>query len=166
MELAGIATIKKTWPDTVFRKLRQFADLEVSISVLITAEIIAKVYYPALREATHSPVLRTLCDQIIHDEAPHVEFQAQRLAILRKTRGSIPLRIRHGLHRFLFLGTCLVVWYKHGRAFRAGGLGFRAFWRNCWREFASARKLMNPTTYEHNAERPTRHGRRAESPSA
>ena len=148
MDLAGIAAIKKTWPDAVFRKLRHLADLEVSISVLITAEIIAKVYYPALREATASPVLRTLCDQIIHDEGPHVEFQAQRLAILRKNRGRIALQIRHGLHRFLFYGTCLVVWYKHGKAFKAGGKGFWAFWQTCWQEFAVARRLMDPSTYE------------------
>jgi hypothetical protein len=147
MDLAGIPTVKKTWPDTVFRKLRHFANLEVSISVLITAEIIAKVYYPALREATESPVLRTLCDQIIQDEAPHVEFQAQRLAILRQNCGGIRLRLRHGLHRFLFFGTCLVVWQKHGKAIKAGGLGFRSFWQTCWREFVLARRLMDPTTY-------------------
>ncbi len=165
MDLAGIATIKKTWPDAVFRKLRHFADLEVSISVLITAEIIAKVYYPALREATASPVLRTLCDQIIHDEEPHVEFQAQRLAILRRNRGRTTLQIGHGLHRFLFFGTCLVVWYKHGKAIKAGGIGFRAFWRTCWREFALARRLMDPSTYEKHAGRPTRYGRIVESSS-
>ena len=89
---------------------------------------------------------RTLCDQIIHDEGPHVEFQAQRLAMIRKNCGNISLSVRHGLHRFLFFGTCLVVWYKHGKAFRAGGSRFRAFWRNCWREFTLARRLMDPNT--------------------
>lgn len=151
MGLAGIATIKKTWPDTVFRSLRHLANLEVSISVLITAEIIAKVYYPALREATRSTVLRALCDQIIQDEGPHVEFQAQRLAILRRDRGRAALSIRHGLHRFLFFGTCLVVWYQHGKAIRSGGMGFWAFWHNCWREFALAREEMDPRRYQKNA---------------
>ena len=37
--------------------------LEISIGVLITAEMIAKVYYAALHEATGSKVLRTLCEQ-------------------------------------------------------------------------------------------------------
>ena len=52
MDVAGIPRRSRTWPDTVFRRLRQLGGLEISISVLITAEIIAKVYYAALREAT------------------------------------------------------------------------------------------------------------------
>lgn len=144
MESAGIPRIKKTWPDTVFRRLRHAADLEVSISVLVTAEIIAKVYYPALRTATSSMMLRTICDQIVHDETPHVEFQAERLAILRMSCGPISLAIRHCLQRFLFWGTCLVVWYKHGRAMRAGGLTFVLYVRRCLEEFSEALRAMDP----------------------
>ena len=88
LDLAGIPRVGRTWPDTVFRWLRKGAGLELSIAVLVTAEIIAKVYYAALREATHAPVLRRLCDQILADEVQHVRFQAERVAILR--RGQIP----------------------------------------------------------------------------
>jgi len=152
MGMAGIPRIKKTWPDTVFRLLRHRAGLELSIGVLVTAEIIAKVYYPALRNATSSSVLRRVCDQIIHDEAPHVEFQCERLAILRQRRGRVGLAITHGSHRFLFWGTCFVVWYKHGKAMRAGGMKFRDFWNRCWQEFHLARQLMDPRLYRGIAE--------------
>ena len=145
--LAGVPLLKRTWPDAVFRKLRHFGALEVSIGVLITAEIIAKVYYAALREATHSTVLRCLCDQILHDEFAHVQFQAERLAILRKDRSVWGRRLTHGLHRFLFFGTCLVVWWKHGGAMRSGGFGFRRFWRSCWRELNDAIFLMDVRNY-------------------
>lgn len=144
MALAGIPPIQRTWPDTVFRKLRHLDGLEISISILITAEIIAKVYYAALREATASTVLRRLCDQILRDELAHVQFQAERLAILRKRRGIWTLRLTHGLHRFLFFGTCLVVWWKHGGAMKRGGFGFRRFWRSCWRGINETTPLMNP----------------------
>src|SRR5262245_34813272 len=43
----GIPLLKRTWPDTVFRWLRHRAGLELSIGVLITAEVIARVYYAA-----------------------------------------------------------------------------------------------------------------------
>lgn len=147
MERAGIPTIDRTWPDTVFRSMRRFAGLELSISVLITAEIVAKVYYPALRESTNSPLLRRVCDQIISDEIQHVEFQAERLAMLRRGRGDLVLDATHGLHRFFFGGTLFVVWWKHADALRAGGYGFRRFWGAAWRMFEEARRRMDPRTY-------------------
>ena len=146
LKLNGIDLIRKTWPDTVFRMLRHRAGLGLSISVLVTAEIIAEAYYPALRDATSSRVLRALCDQIIQDETPHVEFQCERLAILRRDRGRLGLMVTHALHRVLFAGTIPVVWLKHGRAIRAGGRTFRQFSRECWTYFRKARQIMDPRT--------------------
>ena len=110
MDLAGIPRRTRAWPDTVFRCLRHLSGIEVSISVLITAEIIAKVYYAALREATGSTVLRCLCDQILRDERQHVRFQCDYLAILRggppavvvrPDRGNAPLSVLRRLPRCL-----------------------------------------------------------------
>ena len=145
--LAGVPLIKRTWLDTVFRKLRHLGGLEVSISVLITAEIIAKVYYAALQRATQSTVLRRLCDQILDDEVAHVEFQAERLAMLRRRRKTWAKELTHGLHRFLFFGTCFVVWWKHGRTIKKGGFGFRRFWSLCWHEMHEALFLMDARNY-------------------
>jgi hypothetical protein len=83
MNLANIPLARKIFVDTVFRSLRKLANLECSIGVLITAEIIAKVYYRALHDATQSIFLREICKQILRDEKFDVEFQAERLAILR-----------------------------------------------------------------------------------
>ena len=147
LTLAGASLLSRTWPDTVFRWLRHRAGLELSIFVLIVAEIIAKVYYAALREATASRVLRRLCDQILGDEVEHVRFQSERLAMLRENRGEWMIRCLNGLHRFLFFGTCLAVWLKHGRAVTAGGFGFRRFWRAAWREMNAALHEMDPSQY-------------------
>ena len=138
MDLAGIPRRARTWPDTVFRRLRQLGGLEVSISVLITAEIIAKVYYAALREATGSSVLRRICDQVLRDEHEHVRFQCDYLAVLRGKRRPALLALTGAVQRFLFFGTCLVVWKCHNRAIRKGGMGFGRFWRGCWREMNEA----------------------------
>ncbi|NET39203.1 MAG: hypothetical protein F6K19_45740 [Cyanothece sp. SIO1E1] len=97
-----IPTITTTLPDRVFRRLRHiFGGLEISIAVLITAEIIAKVYYGALRQATDSVVLHRLCDQILRDEQKHVEFQAEQLGKLRCHRK----RVFH----WLTMGTTILV---------------------------------------------------------
>ena len=86
LTLAGIPLLKKNWLDTIFRKLRHLGGLEVSISVLITAEIIATVYYRALREATNCAVLRCLCEQILRDERAHVEYDSSRTILAMSWR--------------------------------------------------------------------------------
>ncbi len=155
LDLAGIPRATRAWPDTVFRWLRHRAGLELSIAVLVTAEIIAKVYYAALREATASPVLRRLCDQIGRDEVAHVEFQAHRLAILRRARSPLTLVLLRLVHRWFFAGTCLVVWHKHGRALRRGGFNFPRFWRTARAEFADAADRCDPRHYAWNPSTPT-----------
>ena len=44
---------------------------ELSITVLITAEIIALVYYGALQRCTASGVLEAICARILDEEAAH-----------------------------------------------------------------------------------------------
>jgi hypothetical protein len=143
----GVGTVKKRWVDTVFRRLRNLAGLEVSVGVLVTAEIIAKVYYAALGNATRSPMLGRICERILRDEEAHVRFQAERLAILRRERPELGMKLTRLLHRALFFGACLVVWRNHGKAIRRGGLGFRSYWQRCWEEFDVASSMMEPGSY-------------------
>jgi rubrerythrin len=129
LQINRIPLVKTTFTDDVFRHLRQLlGNLEMSIAVLITAEIIAKVYYAALRDATNSQVLQTLCKQILQDEVRHVEFQAERLGILRVNRNWLLLTMTNALQRFLFWGTCLVVWRFHRKVFLKGGYSFIGYW--------------------------------------
>src|SRR5439155_14849689 len=92
-------------------------------------------------------VLRTLCRQILRDEVAHVSFQSERLAILRRNRSRAYVWTANGLHRVLYGGTLLVVWWKHGPAMRAGGLGVRKFWQWAWRELNVALRQMDPWRY-------------------
>src|SRR5215471_6667685 len=78
LTINGIPLARASFADSVFRRLRNLlGTLEMSIAVLITAELMAQVYYAALHAATHSAILRLLCEQILADEARHVEFQAE-----------------------------------------------------------------------------------------
>lgn len=144
----GFGTVKGSRVDTVFRRLRRLANLEVSVGVLVTAEIIAKVYYAALAGATRSPTLRAVCGRVSRDEEAHVRFQAERLAILRRGRSQPGMALTRLLHRALFWGACLAVWKNHGRAIRRGGLPFGAYLRRCRGEFFAARRAMEPARYE------------------
>jgi len=145
MDLNGINRIQRGWTDTVFRRLRNVVGtLEISLGVLVTAEIIAKVYYAVLRTATQSVVLRAVCDQILRDEYRHVEFQTEQLAIIRSNRSAALLWISLALHRILFTGTAIVVGWSHRRALARGGYSITAFWTSCIREFRRDLIAMNP----------------------
>lgn len=148
LEQEGIPLIKKDWTDGLFRRLRHMAGLELIVAVLVTAEIIAKVYYAAIRRTSDSPSLIRLCEQILRDEVQHIRFQCERLAQLRRDRHPWRNRLVEFAGRILFSGTCLVVWKTHRSALRAGGLTFSAFWKSAHAEWSVARRLMRPESYE------------------
>src|SRR5690349_5606161 len=86
LDRADIPRLTRQWSAGIFRKLRHLAGLELAICVLLTAELIAMIYYSALRRATRSVVLQRVCQQILRDEVMHLKFQSERLAILRRGR--------------------------------------------------------------------------------
>jgi len=147
LDAAGMPRMTVHWSDGCFRRLRHLAGLELSIAVLLTAELLANVYYAALRKATGSAMLREICTRLLRDEVFHVRFQCERLAILRCNRPQWLMRITHALHRAFFRGTSLVVWWTHHRVLRAGGPSFREFWRKSHGELHRALRLMDPQLY-------------------
>jgi hypothetical protein len=145
MEINGIARIRCGWTDGIFRYARNLlGSLEVSISVLVTAEIIAKIYYPALREATASIVLRAICEQIHREEIAHVEFQTEQLARIRAGRSALAVWATRFSHRLLFYPTLMVVGLSHRMALHRGGLSFWQFLLRCHREFVRDLAAMEP----------------------
>jgi bacterioferritin (cytochrome b1) len=144
MDLADIPRTTSHWSDRVFRRLRTMGNLETMLSVLLAAELIAKAYYVALRDATDSPALRQLCRQILRDEEQHVHFHVERLARLRAGRRWWSLDLVHALYRLFFGSTCLVVWMGHARVFRKTGTTFRVFWTTCQQHMREAMCLMDP----------------------
>jgi hypothetical protein len=86
MESQGIPLVQRHWVDSVFRELRGLAGLELSLAVLVTAEIIAVPYYLALRTATGSPILKMICTRILEDEANHLRYQASMVARVASKR--------------------------------------------------------------------------------
>lgn len=143
----GLPLAQTHWVDSIFRWLRRAFNLEVSVVVLLMAEIIAVAYYKALHDATAAPILRELCRQILHDESQHLRFQIDTLTRLRQGRSSLGLFVTGVLQRILFAGILLVVWSGHHRVFRAGCMSRGQFrWLN-WRLFnrllASKTRLSN-----------------------
>lgn len=118
LDREGIPRLEKHWVDQVFRRLRKLAGLEIMVRVLVTAEIIALPYYRALREATRSPLLRSICSRILVDEDAHLRYQSATLLRLGR-RGWMD-----SAHRWFLYLTLVVVWNEHGDVFRAGRYRF------------------------------------------
>lgn len=137
MRSHGIPLLQKHWTDTVFRTLRKHFNYELSITVLITAEIISLVYYRALRNCTGSKVLRSICDKILMDERAHVKYESEMIREMRGLKSGASRLVINVLHRFLFLGTLVVVYFDHRKVLRKGGSGFIRFWKSCWYEFSA-----------------------------
>lgn len=130
-----IAQLSSHWLDGVFRRLRKLAGLEMCAAVLVTAEVLAMPFYQALKDATRSPLLRSICSRILVDEAAHLNYQGLTLGLIRR-RLSERARTIHGLcHRALFDGTAMLLWQQHRRVFLASGWSFFRFWNEAQRWF-------------------------------
>ncbi len=127
MKVNGIPGIKKHWMDKIFRQLRKLAGLENTLIVLVTAEIIAKVYYKALENATDSILLKRICIQILEDEDQHLSFQAFTLQHFYTSSTRLKQIITRSWHRLLMTGTILVVWVGHRKVLKNGGSFFSKF---------------------------------------
>lgn len=139
MESQSIPRVQKHWVDSVFRKLRGLAGLELALTVLVTAEMIAVPYYRALRGATGSAILKMICNRILDDEANHLKFQASMLARVARARPILLQRAFSQLHRMFLLGTILVVWNEHRAVFKAAGYSFQRFKSETLLEFLEFR---------------------------
>jgi hypothetical protein len=108
----------------------------------------ALIYYNALLQATQSPVLRAICEQILVDEVPHIRFQCERLAILHRQRSQGLYTLTMEFQRLMFFGITVAVWIGHRRALRAGGYHFTRFWRSAWKKMRVAWRTMKPEAYQ------------------
>lgn len=136
MDRQGIPRLGRHWVDQIFRRIRKLAGLRTMVSVLVTAEIIAVPYYRALRLATASRLLRCLCNEILREEATHLEFQADTLRRLGFNT------FQRQLHQALLLFTCAVVWRGHQPVFAAAHYTWRQFRAESLQEWAGFYNLM------------------------
>jgi hypothetical protein len=138
LDLEGIPRLQKHWVDRVFRRLRGMAGLELCVAVLVTAEAIAVPYYRALRDATGSPLLRAICNHILHDEEAHLGYQGLTLSQLR------PSRMKRRARRAFLSVTIVVVWLEHRPVFDRAGYDFSRFYNETFGAFACVEDCTTP----------------------
>lgn len=142
LDREGIPRLGNHWVNHAFRLLRKLAGLEVCAIVLVTAEVLAMPFYQALRDATRSRLLRSICVRILRDEATHLNYQALTLGSIRRPLSSKARAIHSHFHSMLFYCTALVLWQQHRSVFRGAGRDFRRFWNQARRVFARLQRQI------------------------
>ncbi len=135
MEKHGIPAKTTDWTHDLFRLIRRPFGFEVSVSVLVAAEIIGMVYYRSLREATNSRLLRAICNKILDDEKAHLEYESALIRFAQDHHGPFTRAAWKTAHRILFAAAAVVVYREHRKVLLRGGKPFVEFFDDCWREF-------------------------------
>ena len=113
----------------MFRFLRRRWNLELCVAVLMTAELVARIYYRALRDATHSPALTAICKHLLRDEMHHLAFHACILGDIRRNRPDWLNKLWDASYSLFHRITLIVVWNGHKNIFLAGGFPAKRYWK-------------------------------------
>src|SRR3954454_21933223 len=135
LALEHVSCLPKHWVHRTFRWLRGLAGLELCLKVLVTAEILARPYYAALRDATRSPLLRSICQHILDEESAHLRFQAFAICRFQEQHHAVLEPFMKTLHALFLLCTAAVVWAEHKSVFQSAGRTFSHFWAEALLEF-------------------------------
>ena len=130
LDAIGQPRIGFNWGDELFRRIRYFnTSMEIWTLAVITVESTAQIFYQAIKDASSCSLLRQICTDILIDEADHIRFQSERMAIIFHSKKSLGQWMAPMLYAIFFIMTSLVVWFAHRKAFRAGGLNLSSYLR-------------------------------------
>ncbi len=135
--------LRRHWVHSAFRFIRGLAGLELCLKVLVTAEVLARPYYAALRDATGSPLLRSICQRIFDEEGAHLRFQAFTLSRFENKHRRFMSAMIKGSHIAFLAFTAMLVWVEHKAVFESAGRTFRCFWEETWREFEGLYRMSS-----------------------
>jgi len=122
--------IEKDWGDSLFRRVRYMnSSMEAWTLAVIVVESTAQIFYQALKDATGCTLLKQICTDILIDEAYHITFQTERLAVIFDGKTAFEKGIRRWFYRLFFYCTSTMVWVAHRQLFKAGGNTFKSYTR-------------------------------------
>jgi hypothetical protein len=144
IDAIGEQRTNKDWGDTIFRKIRYFnTSMELWTIAVIIVESAAQIFYQALHDATECGLLKSICKDIMIDEAHHIKFQNERLHRIIDGKGFYSKTVSISLYSILFFGTIHAIWFGHKKAFKAGGINKQEFMRQMYYKFFNSLKFSH-----------------------
>jgi rubrerythrin len=144
MDRQSIPRLKTHWMHEVFRGLGRPLGLVHMVRVILTAEIVATVYYKALFNATFSGLLQQICRRILLDEEMHLIYHCLAIRQLSPRRNWLSAWFWRQFYRGLMAGTALTVYVGYRRTLRAGGYSFGSFCAAIATEYARVEAMQRP----------------------
>jgi hypothetical protein len=136
LDMLGKPRIEKDLGDSLFRKIRHLnTSMEWWTLAVITVESAAQIFYQCLKDATKNQLLKEICTDILIDEAPHIQFQMQRFRVIFQSKSVINKKLSFAFYKLFYFSTTLVVWMAHKKLFKAGGNGFKQYWKKMTLKF-------------------------------
>lgn len=149
IDALGEKRVQKDWGDTLFRKVRYLnTSMELWTIAVIIVESAAQLFYQALHDATQCKLLRSICNDIIVDEAHHIKFQNERMHILFQQKSFYNRALSLLFYSVLFFGTIHAIWLGHHKAFKAGGVDKKYFMQQMYYKFFSSMKFLHASPPE------------------
>jgi len=128
LDAIGQKRIKKDWGDTLFRRVRHLnTSMESWTLAVLVVESTAQIFYQSLKDATDCGLLKEICTDILIDEARHIRFQKERMAIIFNRKTPFGKLIAREFYKLFFFAVSILVWVAHRRLFRAGGNSFTGY---------------------------------------
>lgn len=145
LDLIGQPRIRKNWGDSLFRIVRHINNsMEWWTITVIIIESAAQIFYQSLKDATGCILLKQICTDILIDEAAHIQFQQERLSVIFRSKSITGRRLSYYWYQYFFLFVSMVVWAAHRKLFKAGGNGFKKYYRNMkFKSLKTVGKLKN-----------------------
>jgi hypothetical protein len=144
IDMLGEERVKKDWGDSLFRKIRYFnKSMELWTITVIIVESAAQIFYAALRDATRCKLLKSICQDILIDEANHIKFQNERMYNIFQRKSFYNKAVSIGFYAILFFGTMHAIWWGHRKAFLAGGISRTDFFRMMYYKFFKSMQFLH-----------------------
>jgi hypothetical protein len=153
LDRIGKPRIKKNWGDTLFRKVRHLnTSMESWTLAVIVVESTAQIFYQSLKDATNCPLLKSICIDILIDEAYHITFQTERLTAIFNSKSTFSKSWRRIVYKYFFYCTSLLVWFTNQKLFKAGGNTFESYMEKMGLKYS---KTVKKATYQPINYKPT-----------
>lgn len=154
----GGRLLQKQWTNTVFRRLRVLVNLEFAVQVLLTAELVAEVYFGTLYLRCGDPVVKKAAHKLLRDEMRHLDFQRDFLS--ERVASFTPLGrwLWRTQFQAIHAATAAVVAWDHRRALTALGVRPADFRRRCLQAWGRFQERLESSTAAVGAPTPAAQG--------
>ncbi len=145
LDKIGQLRITKNWGDSLFRKIRYLNNsMEFWTLAVLTVESAAQIFYQSLKDATDCELLKQICTDILIDEAPHIQFQMERLMVIFNNKKRRYQLATFYFYQIFYFATAFVVWMGHKKLFKAGNNSFKQYFRLMHIKFSKTFGKLKP----------------------